>query len=262
MIYKYFSPQRSIFFDNFLIRFSQPKYLNDPEDCLPLFRIKNINSYVDKITKRNLTKAFLRGVTLNNISQAKQKLLFDYKHNPLKILGVAQEIYLNNINSILGILCLSKSPFIKLLWSYYCDSYKGFVIEFDERNEFFRQRKNDRPGCGKLFNVKYQTTRPIIFVDDLKIDIIMLTTKIIDWDHEEEVRIFRELKNSDKKYSPDIHLFQVPKSAITKIIFGLRFDPVTQPKFVKQVMNDYELAHVNFGKINIDNNGQLFIDKI
>lgn len=262
MVYKYCPPDRITFFDNFLVRFSQPKYLNDPEDCLPLFRIKDVNKYVDVIAKRNLFKAFYRGATNKDIAQMKQTLIHQYSVNPNQILDKARDIYLENINDVLGVLCLSKSPMIKLLWSYYCDSYKGFVLELDESHEFFKRRKNDRPDCGKLYDIKYEKTRPIIYVDDLKVDPIMLITKIEDWKHEEEIRLFRELKNCNKKLSGGIHLFEIPKTAIKRIIFGLRFDQSIQVKTVKTITRDVELSHVSFGKINIDDNGQLFIDKI
>jgi hypothetical protein len=262
MVYKYLHSDRIPIFDDFLIRFTQPKYLNDPEDCLPLFRIKDINNYVTKIADRNLFKAFSFGATINNIAQMKQGLIHEYSVNPNIILDVAKNIFLDNVNNVLGILCLSKSPFIKLLWSYYCDSYKGFVLEFNEKHEFFNRRINDRPDCGKLYDVKYEKTRPIIYVDDLKVNSDMFITKIEDWKHEQEVRLFRELKNCDKKLTGDVHLFQIPKAAITKVIFGLRFDPKTQLDIVKKITKDPELSHVNFGKMIIDDNGQLFLDKI
>ncbi len=64
------------------------------------------------------------------------------------------------------------------------------MIEFDEKNEFFKRRRNDTPDCGKLYNIDYLNKRHTIYVDDFKIDIAMFTSKIIDWKHEEEVRIF------------------------------------------------------------------------
>jgi hypothetical protein len=116
------------------------------------------------------------------------------------------------------------------MWSHYADSHKGVVIGFDHDNQFFHQTAHPQITCA--YDVKYSDKRPEFFdfvnfwkmnisVDDYR---IMLLTKSLHWEKEEEVRMFASPlagKNVGKdKDNFDIYLFDFPKECIKQIIFG------------------------------------------
>lgn len=262
MVYKYYPPSKYAvdFFTNYMVRFTQPGNLNDPEDCMPLFDIQDINTYVNNIAVRNYHRMI--GLTVTQIAAAKQNMITQFSRNPSGIIDKAIDIYYKNINSTIGILSLAKSPLIKLLWSYYCDSYKGFVIEFDEGHEFFNRRKNDRLDCGRLMDVNYVNIRPTIYLDQFNVDPKVFTSKMDDWKHEQEVRIIRELKNRDLENPPDVYLFKVPKDCIKKVIFGMKTDDKVKMDIIKRITGDAEMRHVTFAKVIITNQGKLDLSNI
>lgn len=265
MIYKYLHPDRVGFLNDFFISFTQPKYLNDPSDCLPAFSLSNITKYVDAIVKRNYYAGHLSGYSNRTLKIARDTLVKQYSANPDIVLNMARQKYLDNVNNVIGILCLSKLPDIELLWGYYCDSHKGFVVGFDEQNEFFQKRKYDIDPCGELNDVSYVKTLPTIYVDNLKIDKQMWFTKKDSWSHEKEVRIIRELKNRDKEItvsSKHIYLFKVPELCINEIIFGLQTDPLVISTIKNQIKSNSNLTHIKFKKGSLKTNGQFFIEDL
>ena len=59
---------------------------------------------------------------------------------------------LKELNTSIGILCLSKNDSSLLMWSHYADGYSGAIVKFDETHEFFSGH----------FQVEYSDYRPKI----------------------------------------------------------------------------------------------------
>ena len=145
-----------------------------------------------------------------------------------------------------GILSLSRTKENLLLWSHYADSHQGYVIEFDENNNFFKS--NLEEGIAKPLLVSYTSQRPIIkMADDEEFHYQIgdffpeelakiLAHKPIDWAYEEEVRVFRNIsklpeRGSCKKYH-SIKLVDIPPDAISGIYLGADMEEDIEAKII------------------------------
>lgn len=196
-LYKYVGFKRSedIFIRN-LLRFTQPKFLNDTFELSPQVTSiidpnkskdfikllgnhfeENINEFENEFKKsviENLKK-YNPNIELdptsipNNLFYffAKQAFPEFSKHfiNEISSTNYADNVLdkiKNTFNTEYGILSLSEIPNDRLMWSHYADSHKGIVIEFDSNHSFFNPLINERSRIGKLKKVKY-INNPIPF---------------------------------------------------------------------------------------------------
>jgi len=212
MYYKYLHQDLLCVIKNLNIRFTQASALNDPFEAVPLVK------YEDD---------------------------FYYK----KISGLAArtgKTVIEMLDFTVGILSLSRTKENLLLWSHYADSHKGYVIEFDENNDFFKS--NHEEGIDRPFLVSYTSQRPIIKITDDKDfrcnfgdffpeDLAkILGQKPIDWAYEEEVRVFRNISmllpsGSCKKYY-SIILVNIPPDAISGIYLGANMEQSKQVEII------------------------------
>lgn len=128
---------------------------------------------------------------------------------------------IRDLTTKIGILCLSKQSDSLLMWSHYADEYRGLVIEFDDKHEFFTGS----------FEVKYLEVRRKINLKDFcvakkPIPISILCTKSAIWSYEREQRIVRSLQQS-RKVGNDlngnvIYIMDIPLECIKSITFGER----------------------------------------
>lgn len=225
-LYKYVNEDRIDILKDSLIRFTQPLDWNDPFEMRPFYydekELKFFHAYVDN-------KRYNVG-EINNF-----------------------------INSHFVSLSLTESPDNILMWAFYANNHRGFLIEFDENHSFFK-RKNLH-----LFKLTYSNTRPLVskreifplcekLIDKLqssefikKQDFQIFTSiicKSINWENEKEWRLLSLKKfatkiktttslhdncyeigkqNNNKNLSKliDIALFRLPKSSIKSISFGI-----------------------------------------
>lgn len=112
--------------------------------------------------------------------------------------------------SKIGVSCFSKNNSNLLMWSHYADSHQGFCLEFDSNIEPFNKTfeviyKNEIPNINSdlLFNEKEEG-------ESIK---KLLSFKSIDWEHEEELRIFHQESNKSYFY---------PTRSLKAIYFGIR----------------------------------------
>jgi len=149
-------------------------------------------------------------------------------------------------------LSLSRTKENLLLWSHYADSHQGYVIEFDENNDFFKS--NLEEGIEKSLLVSYTSQRPIIkiaddeefhyqFGDFFPEELAkILGHKPIDWAYEEEVRVFRNIsklpgRGSCKKLY-QIILVNIPPDAIIGIYLGANMEQSKQDEIIKACKNN------------------------
>lgn len=159
------------------IRFTQPGAFNDPFELLPQFIIS------EDIQDRIGSFSFC-------VLSPRRKGL-DRSHTPGDD-QLRSDIQARNIvadlNSSLGILCLSRNADSLLMWGHYAGEYSGAVIEFDEKHEFFKG----------LNPVKYQKRRPVFNLSDFLDEptpISDLCVKSNSWAYEKEVRLVRSRKD-------------------------------------------------------------------
>jgi hypothetical protein len=80
-----------------------------------------------------------------------------------------------------GMLCFSLSWQNPLLWSHYADRHRGITLGFDIDE-------------AKVQKVSYVTERPAFHAVDEGLVHHLLYTKYIDWQYEQEVRVFTSLE--------------------------------------------------------------------
>jgi len=212
MYYKYLPAERKDIIENLKIRFTQPGGLNDPFESVPLIKDDNDPFW----QKRQPDLAARIG---------------------------AQEI--ESMSFTVGVLSLSRTKENLLLWSHYADEHRGYVIEFDEKNDFFTA--NAEKGTYKPILVSYTSQRPIINMSDIEgLETLfdfhpenlakLLGHKPIDWAYEEEVRFFRNISGLPSygscRYGYSIKLVDIPSDAISRIYLGANMDESEQKNII------------------------------
>lgn len=213
--YKYlqFDIHRAEYFENELIRFTQPDDLNDPFECSPQKpTIEEFNKLVETLISK-----FPKNI------EVEKKIRAEFNEDFLEKLW--KETYVN-INKDIAIFSLSKNWNNILMWSHYADCHKGFCIGFNSEHDFFKNIINERNNTSKtIYEVKYSSKRykiPMI-IEERKVSIDPFITKSKDWKYEQEIRMIISISLADnvlKKEPYDICLFKVPHSSINEIVLG------------------------------------------
>lgn len=232
-VYKYLSPSRSSFFEDFLLRFTQPSALNDPFECVPVLTMTAMMEGLEKGIKE--AKALYAKTRRSNTStrkEAKLKLeqvrrIRDFvKENPQKVRYDFLSGGMKNLNLKLGILSLSRRWDSALMWAHYSASHQGVCVGFDREHPFFKESKGSPDGFGYLKPVVYSENRVQIPMEVGKsIDIDIIYTKSLDWSYEQEERMIWLLQFADQIINSESfpsHLFKIPNSAMTEITLGAK----------------------------------------
>jgi hypothetical protein len=192
------------------VRFTQPSAFNDPFELLPEIVIP------DGEPERKISVRF--------------DILGKRRHPPVGEVDTIPKGYqssdptsrdiVQQLNSLIGIFCLSKTHNSLLMWSHYAEQYAGAVIEFDGTHEFFAHQ----------IAVDYRPLRPkkqlSMYLADEPIPVSELCVKSDEWEHEREVRIVRCLADCqevgrDRRDFP-IYRQKIPIEAIKSVIMGER----------------------------------------
>ena len=190
------------------IRFTQPGAFNDPFELLPQF-------IIPEGTEEHIGK-----FSFCVLSPRRKGL--DRSHTPGED-RFRSDIQARNIvadlNSNLGILCLSHNLESLLMWGHYAGEYSGAVIEFYEKHEFFNG----------LNPVKYQKRRPVFNLSDFydrAVPISDLCVKSNSWSYEKEVRLVRsaaDLTDSGKVLNGyPILTMDIPLECVKSVYIGER----------------------------------------
>ncbi len=78
----------------------------------------------------------------------------------------------------------------------------------------------------------------------MRIFILITLYKSIEWEYENEYRVFKDLKNAEIKKGQDKYLFKFPKNLISAIYCGCNMGEENRKKIKKIIDNDIELSHV------------------
>jgi Protein of unknown function (DUF2971) len=164
-----------------------------------------------------------------------------------------RNVIFTRFNQTIGILSLTQKPADICMWAHYAQNNKGFVIEFDERHEFFNQSKDSADLFGCLHEVDYREDRPNrdSILDLSPRDIFLVKSE--KWRDESEWRMMQSLENGqtlerDGQPSLDdegepIYLFSLPPSCITGIIFGTRMSQPNRHR-IMHVLSTEDYWHV------------------
>ena len=102
------------------VRFSPPDELNDPFEAYPAA------SVLAELYKETLEQA--AGVSANGADSGLSSI-----HE--RLIGICQgmrvwDAFVKSVSRRVGVLSLSGSPCIPLMWSHYADNYSGICVEF------------------------------------------------------------------------------------------------------------------------------------
>lgn len=176
-----------------------------------------------------------------------------------------REVYAR-LDSNFGVLSLSETVTSKLMWSFYSDGGRGFVVEFNPSDVWFNCKTADNDSYRHLRQVRYVADRePMYFAskDDVATrDDAVLYTKTNEWEFERERRIIRGFKEAKEKVGTDNHgkdvfLFEIPPSAIRAVVFGYRATPQQEESLRGIVATNMNLKHIVFRRAVRDVNGHI-----
>jgi hypothetical protein len=169
-----------------------------------------------------------------------------------------RNVIFTRLNEGIGALCLTKDRHNLIMWAHYANNYKGFVIEFDGRHEFFQQRDSPMGDLGRIRQVDYSEDRPnhASFTDLTPAEIFFLKSK--DWAYEKEWRMLKPLPvddsqrvNLDADGCP-VHLFSFPPRCVTGVILGSRMSDNVRNTFLESLSADARYSHVSLYQAILD----------
>ncbi|MDR0833391.1 MAG: DUF2971 domain-containing protein [Candidatus Symbiothrix sp.] len=207
------------------IRFSVPTDFNDPFDCQLTIDTDNsddeLDLYVELLAKE-------RGLTEKQKTEFRTKIQdsdYRFKLTNKAVKEATQE---------LGISCFSLQQDNLLLWAHYAEKHNGIVLKLDilKDTSFFMTP----------YPINYIIQYPIF--NDVRDDYfkgggyltkILVETKSLDWQYENEVRIMKQGRGD----------YHINKEAITDVIFGCQVFDSEKSKFVK-IAQDNGWNHLKF----------------
>lgn len=225
------------------IRFTQPSAFNDPFELLPEIVVPG------DTTERQLVVSF------DVRSQRRQPppgALNEVPDGCQASDALSRDI-VQQLNALIGILCLSRVSDSLLMWSHYADQYAGAVVEFDGGHEFF---------AGQV-DVEYCPLRPMrdvgVYVQPVgPIPIAELCVKSEQWKYEHEVRVIRRLADcEDRGAGPrgfTVYTQQLPLACIKSITLGER-TPVPEQRAIYDAVKE---SCISLALAAIDHRGYAF----
>jgi len=106
-----------------------------------------------------------------------------------------------------GVVSLSDTPTNPLMWSYYAEEHRGFVLGFDSDSPPFKAPPEGTQLLGRCHRVNYVLFKPpwpgSAFTADSEVEFLrlMLLVKSIQWQHEREWRLIDRMDRSTKSRS-------------------------------------------------------------
>lgn len=258
-MYKYVSDELPHFFENGMLRFTQPGQFNDPFELLPCYvdvmgentkkyMLKNIDVWLKEARKtelwyKKLIPLSIKSFVIKAILTSKDEHITK-EINKFDAIGlsIANGQYRDFIDQSDGILCLSETADNILMWSHYGNSHKGYVIEFDTTHEFFHQKiPNQKTGdvleyAGSPKKVTYTKHRKIISFWQKSMSDVFLT-KGSDWAYEKEHRMVLPLDLASEVINDNLYLFYIPFEAVKSVTFGAK----CEEKFMQDCIDKIQL---------------------
>jgi hypothetical protein len=160
----------------------------------------------------------------------------------------AIELIARHLNT-LGIFSLSEVPDDLLMWAHYAANHTGFVLEFDGEHTWFWAHRPEGDDCGTLKKISYADEPSSPYLAELKAHEVFYT-KGKKWEYEREWRIIRPLAESSMSPSEGVFLFDVPATAITGVIAGLRTSSECLQELHEVRQGNRQLTHLRIGQIS------------
>lgn len=258
-IYKYLHEDRieNILEDN-IFRFTQPEEFNDPFELRPVLRFAHddysLYSTLDDNFESTLKEEYKKNSDINTnmtfesfltFGKTKQKEIKELTKSFLtskEFTKKLNETHYKAANKNIGILCLTKNYNNLLMWAHYANSHKGFVVELDGDNSFFKQDLDNENLMGKLKKVIYSNKRPSESFEKMNIESAYLT-KSEEWKYEEEYRMFTSFEKAFK-IDNTVYLYNFTPDIIMSIYCGVNMSEANKEK-IKKLIKLERLQHIN-----------------
>ena len=267
IFYKYVTAERIDILQNRLIRFTQPKLLNDPFEARPNFHATKegfAREFANAIRQDSRTWEECRRETQTNLDrQAFADRLEENPDNaaqlyrslgwepPLsellgKSYGLPERLY--ELYNRVGILSLSETPDNRLMWAHYAGDHTGFVLMLDGSHDFFKGddlSPKIAKGFAKPERVEYRLERPRTSIEDPPREILLI--KDFDWKYEKEWRYLKHIDDAAKLCGDStlpVALFRLPPKCIMGVILGYNSSEDLQNKVVALRHDDPEFGHL------------------
>lgn len=293
LLYKYttFEIAKKII-SNHEVRFTQPGALNDVFEMNPIFKnhIKDeylikaikeakdagmieeiwdkslsesykklsgeVKSYFTKIEFEEFTKRYIEHILRKENKNLFEFIIDRFSSNRDDFNKELKNQWINVLNKLIGVLCLSEIYNNDLMWASYSQNHSGIVLEFETEHHFFNP----------IFKVEYKTEIPTLDLNELE-DIgknvfkylKILKVKLPIWSYEKEYRVCKPLNQRDyvddnlDSFNYSINLFKFPPQSLTGILFGARCSLDAIEEFKKVI--DFELyRNLKLYKMIIDYN--------
>ncbi len=147
--------------------------------------------------------------------------------------------FVRMVSSCHGLACFTENPWNQLMWAHYADQYKGVVIGFDTKIQFFKENRLKRviystqravlPGLRLKLSRSHPPPRPpaprwarVNFLSGPGMEKVV-RTKSVHFAYEKEWRICALLANCRKRIR-GMFFRRIPRSCIKEIIIGSRCD--------------------------------------
>jgi hypothetical protein len=278
-LYKYLKADRIDVLENRELRFTQASALNDPFELNPYFEsIIDEQQLVTHMVENPIDIApYIREAYDGLDAATKQRMSFEtlleFARQALESeegqqtisdtigmgLGILRDLtpqlrgqLVDSLRTQIGILSLSEAPDNVLLWAHYADQHRGFVVGFDETNEFFNRSRGPQDEFFHLRQVAYRP--PHTFVDLSSMDDPqILVTKSPDWTYEHEWRMLIPISAATRTIEGEdpIYLYLFPPLAVRSVIIGALSSAETQSR-LHRTLSLPEYAHVTIHVAELD----------
>lgn len=274
-------------------RYTQPSCFNDPFELFPvmeesitekqlddtfesIINPKTLDYVYDTVIKNNYNKLNNEQKSLTPYDQfykiLKKKIEQELEESQLSIKDLALQTinrkdvdmdvmmkyeYLKIMNTSVGIFCLAKNYDNILMWSHYCNSHTGIVLEINTNNSFFEHlNKIDYPESNARPRLKL-SKRDYTKQESEELLKQLLYSKSILWSYEEEYRDYKQLALGEKIDKTDeldfpIYLFDFPKEIISGVYFGVRVNDNKYENFRNTIECKY--SNLTFKRATLNEN--------
>jgi len=268
MIYQYCRYAHFQFvFEDKTIRFTQPQFLNDSEECKPsikgLMNIDDLNGFIiekfedildEELSKLDLNpfkRAAIKCEQLSSITLYKQTLKI-ISESPL--LTTTLESVFKRLEQLIGIACFSEDGNSIEMWKRYGENGHGFMLEFNESHDFFDTRKSNLDSLRLLTNVSYENEKHAEFLTGLKDKSVFYTKNADKWAVEKERRLIRSLSDL-QEVSKGIFVDHFPFAALESFTFGTECSDKQIAHYTPQLRD--ENPNINVYRLRFIKNGSI-----
>lgn len=234
LLYKYLPPQRATFFDDGLLRMTQPGDLNDPLECLSFYpdfdpvalAISDLDGWRSDLERRT-------GLVYHPISYLlERQRRIEWASLPETKKRMFQDCYKSFtgfLDSLLGIISFSLKETSASMWEHYADNHRGFCLCL-EHDHYPLPESSDDIQEGVFYDVKYGNTRlPIEMTAILNVKRNVIFMKSEAFRNEEETRVYYPLERADdisgNKSARNFEVFlkRFPHTSVRELLVGKDF---------------------------------------